>query len=147
MMFQPDTPPSPPPYPPPPHVIFANDATTTYQNDTSNDNVVDMEIKDVGQEQLEDILYWHFGYNWDGVLEYVATQTLMKPWRDIQMTLSDIESYMDERHRPTITTFVGHLVHNKAVPSALWDLNDANPLHLHGHSIQSLWLIPLKNTM
>ena len=40
---------------------------------------------------------------------------------------------MDERHRPAITTFVGHLVHNKAVPSTLWDLNDTNHSPLHGH--------------
>ena len=141
MIFRPDTPPPPPPYPPsppPPHVIFANDITTTYQNDTSNDNsyhneAVDMEMKDAGQEQLEDILYWRFGYNWDGVSEYAAPQTLIKPWRDIQKTLTDIESCVDERHRPAITTFVGHLVHNKAVPSTLWDLNDTNHSPLRGH--------------
>jgi hypothetical protein len=144
MIFRSDTPPPPPPYPPspsPPHAIFTNDINTTYRNNINDGNryhneAGDMDMNSAGREQLEDILYWHFGFSWDGTSIYAPSQPttgLAKPWIDIQKTLTDIKSPVDERQRPAVTAFVQHIVLKKAVPSALWDLDDANPFPLRGH--------------
>lgn len=137
MILRSDTPPPPPPYPPspsPPHAIFTNDINTTYRNNISDGNQClneagNMDINRAGREQLEDVLYWRFGFSWDGA----PMTALAKPWIDIQKTLTDIESPVHERQRPAIATFVQHIVLKNAVPSALWDLNDANPFPLRGH--------------
>jgi hypothetical protein len=69
----------PPPPPPPPHTMFTKDITATYGNNITDDNSYqneagDMEMKDVIQEQLKDILYWQFSYNWDGVFMYSSIE-------------------------------------------------------------------------
>ena len=66
-------------------------------------------INSTGREQLEDILYWHFGFSWDGTSIYAPPQPitgLAKPWMDIQKTLTDIESPVHERQQPaTLSLF------------------------------------------
>ena len=81
-------------------------------------------------------MYWRFGYNWDGITPYtppIPIAELAKPWTDIQKTLTDVKSHLHEHQRPAITAFVRHIVLGEPVPSALWDLNNANSSPLRGH--------------
>jgi hypothetical protein len=141
--FRPDTPPPPPPYPPsspppPPHEIFSQDISAVYRNDASGDEThneaSEMNIPD--PESIEDILYYRYGYNWDGMTHYNASRSIpmaLTPWINIQKTMMDIKSNVDVNNQFTITNFVDFLVQDKTIPSALWDLNDYNPSPLRGH--------------
>jgi hypothetical protein len=141
MFIRSDTPPPPPPYPPspsPPTAIFTNDITATYRNNISDgspyhNEVGDMTIQNAGQDPLDYVLFWRFGYNWDGVSSFTFSKPtpMLPPWKHTQKTLTDIESEVDIKEQFAITNFVDYLVCNRTVPSALWDLNSDNPYPLY----------------
>ena len=62
--FWPDT--------PPPHVMFSQDISSVYRNDASG-NEMHNEASDMSianPESIEDILYYCYGYNWDGMTPF-----------------------------------------------------------------------------
>src|SRR6202040_3788085 len=144
--FRPDPSPPPPP-PPPPHVMFSQDISAVYRNDASgnetHNEASDMSI--ANPESIEDILYYRYGYNWDGVTPFNASRSIpmvLTPWINTQKTLMDIKSIVAVKDRFTITSFVDFLVQDKAIPSALWDLNNDNPSPLRGHFNPHLMVTP-----
>jgi hypothetical protein len=140
MPAQQRTPSPPPPYPPSspaPPQLFVDDITTTYRSNVSesspyHNEVCDMEIQNPG-DLMDDILYWRFGYNWDGITALTDAEQSIVPWRNIQKTLTDLECNIQADQQPAITSFVTHLGNGIAVPQVLWDLNSDNPSPLRGN--------------
>jgi hypothetical protein len=93
-----------------------------------------MDIQGGGQHLLDDILYSHFGYNWDGMSPYSPRWPIpmsLPPWIHTQKTLTDIMSDIHPVQQGAISNFVDYLVHGQPVPPALWDLGSTNPSPLH----------------
>jgi hypothetical protein len=97
MILHPQTPP-PPPYPPSPGPpqIFVNDISTTYRNNDSlyHNEAGDQKVQSGGQDALTKLLHWCFGYCWNGKSAYTGLPTAS--WLDIQKTLTDTVSFIDE---------------------------------------------------
>jgi hypothetical protein len=104
-----------------------------------------MGIQNTGQNPLDDVMYWCFGYNWDSISPYNFSKPIPMPppsWLHTQKTLTDIKSKIDLQHQFAITNFVDYLANGRSVPSALWDLSSTYPSPLHENHNPKLEVIP-----
>jgi hypothetical protein len=146
MGFRPGTPPGPPPYPPsppPPNDVFTNDIVTTYAIGSSQytNEVTDMDINSASMDPPDSILYYRYGFNWDGVSVYAPCQTV-PDWKSTQKTFADTRDIVDCKLHVAIANFVDYLVHNVPVPAVLSDLDSQNPSPLCEDSNPRLSVTP-----